>query len=106
MTIMLSAEMRSNGLWNYNEGIEIELSQTPLSEETVTAIKKWVEEYLPYSAAQNSQNKEVLENIKRLDERGITLLNRIAVEWTDSQIEKFYYYSVGEDKIKYTVYPH
>lgn len=104
MIVMLNAESWSCGLWNYQEDIEIDFSKTTLTKETMKSIEVWKNDYEKYSANQGTLDKVILKRVSDLDNEGIALLKEIALEWNDPKIEKYYYYSVAEDKLKYVIY--
>ncbi len=101
---MLSAEMWSKGLWNYEDDCEINFAETTLSENTQNAIIIWTKEYEPYTSSQNTTDNNILNKVKELDVKGIQLLKQISIEWNILEIKKYYYYSVVEDKLKYVLY--
>ena len=102
MILMLSAEIGSNGLWDYENDVQLEYSDTPLSNGLINEIKQWVADYEPYTALPDLTNTEIANVVKKLDKKGIDILRKIRTEWNVP--EKYYYYSVAKDNLKHVLY--
>ncbi|MDQ3193003.1 MAG: hypothetical protein M3Q58_15570 [Bacteroidota bacterium] len=102
MILMLSAEVESSGLWDYEQDIELPYNFINISANLENLINHWVKAYEPYTALPNIENINIRNSLEELDKEGINLLKQIAFQYKNPQ--KYYYYSVGKDKLEYVLY--
>ena len=104
MIVMLSAEMNSSGVWDYEKDIDLSLDQVPLPESLISEIVKWRNAYEKYNALPDLSIMEVKKRVDELDLLGIDIIRRALNHWGGTSVSKFYYYSVARDKLLYVLY--
>ena len=98
MRIRISAEPPEPKIVEFNkeDASLVEFDDSKLSQNTWDEFKAWHNKYAPYTDIKD--NTELLRHktlLETLDNEGITLTRKIAKEWTDLNVDKFFYYSYG-----------
>jgi hypothetical protein len=98
MRIEISADPYNSGIKEFDksDAYIIEFGDSNLPSTTWDEFKTWHEKYMPYTDIKDDreliQHKTLLET---LDNEGLRLTRKIAKEWTDLSIDKFFYFSYG-----------
>jgi len=98
MRVSISAEPYEPHINEFDNGDfwEVEFGDPKLPKETWDEFKIWYEKYMPYTDIKNDDelllHKTLLET---LDNEGIILTRKIAKQWTDLSVDKFFYFSYG-----------
>ncbi len=104
MIIEISAEPFSTGIRAYHEGRDIDKLETSISNVTWEELRKWYLSYEKYNAKTLKELDPYWSEIDKLDQEGISLTKKIANEWFPDHVEKFYYFSLCRDTLKYVLY--
>lgn len=104
MIIEISAEPYSVGIRAYNEGRDIDKGETSISNKTWEELRNWYKAYEKYNSKTLAELSSYWDEIDKLDQEGIYLTKRIANEWFPDVVEKFYYFSLCRDILKYILY--
>ena len=78
----------------------IEIDQSKIPTDFLNRLKKWYEEYYPYTGMSLKELESHREHTEKLDNVGIELLNKIHKNriFSDLNINRYVYYSRGIDK--------
>jgi hypothetical protein len=95
MVVIISAEPYF--IRDYSENAPIFQTETAISDKTWSELSQWFNSYDRFTAMTLDELKPFWSDIDKLDEEGIELTKRVAIEWFPSDIEKFYYYSMCRD---------
>lgn len=101
---MLSAEMNSSGVWDYERDNDLPLDKTPLPEPLRIEILNWRNSYEKYNALPDLSNEQVRKSVDELDHWGIEIVRRMLNQWAGASVSKYYYYSVARDTLLFVLY--
>lgn len=78
----------------------INIDQSKIPSDFMNRLKKWYEEYYPYTGMSLKELESKREHTEKLDKIGIDLLNEIYKNgiFNDLNIDRYVYYSRGIDK--------
>ncbi|EPR73768.1 MULTISPECIES: hypothetical protein [Flavobacteriaceae] len=78
----------------------IEIDQSKIPTDFLSRLKKWYEDYYPYTGMSLKELESKQQHTEKLDKIGIELLNEIYENriFSNLNIDKYIYYSRGIDK--------
>lgn len=101
MILRIAAEFMEKcyGLRILHEDFFIEIDKSKIPPDLLDRLSKWYNKYYKYTSMLREELEKVYDEISKLDKEGVELLKEFYELKIFDEIDKYQYFSIGQDKM-------